>query len=88
MEYYVYILTCSDDTFYTGITNDLVRRLSEHNKKTGAHYTKTRTPVVLSYYEYCGTRSEALKREAQIKRMTRIKKQQIIEECGTDIIDK
>ena len=86
MGYYVYILTCSDGTLYTGITKDLMRRLSEHNKKTGARYTQTRTPVVLSYHEFHESRSEALKREVKIKRMKRKQKLELIEKEKNDII--
>lgn len=78
----MYILTCSDGTLYTGITNNLERRLSEHNTKKGARYTRTRTPVVLSYYECCNGISEALKREKQIKRLKRKDKLLLIEKTS------
>lgn len=73
--YYVYILTCSDETLYVGQTNDLVRRLYRHNNlKSGAHYTKIRRPVVLSYSEVCDTHALACAREAELKRLTRKEK--------------
>ncbi len=73
--YYVYMLRCADLTLYVGITTDVGRRVMEHNtSKKGAHYTKARRPVVLCYSESLPTRSEALKREAEIKRWRREKK--------------
>ena len=67
----LYILECCDGTLYTGITNDLCRRLSEHQSGTGAKYTKGRSPVKLIYTEEYGGRSDASKREVEIKRMSR-----------------
>lgn len=73
--YDVYILECADNTLYVGITNDLARRMHQHNHaKAGAHYTKTRRPVVLKYSEQFKTKGGALKREAEIKSWTREKK--------------
>lgn len=68
-KYYTYILKCSDGTYYTGYTTDLENRVKSHNEKKGAKYTRGRTPVTLMYYEEFETKSEALKREAQIKRL-------------------
>lgn len=76
---YVYILLCSDGTLYTGWTNDLEKRIKIHNDGKGAKYTKTRRPVTLVYYEVYQEKREALKRECQIKKMTRKKKLQLIE---------
>jgi len=79
MEYYVYILECSDKTLYTGYTNDIKKRVLAHNNlKSGAKYTKARLPVVLVYSEKYKTKSEALKREIEIKKMTRKEKLEII----------
>lgn len=73
--YYVYILKCADGTLYSGITTDIVRRLKEHNtSKLGAKYTKARTPVEVVYIERQKTRSDALKREYQLKQLTRQQK--------------
>ena len=72
--WYLYIVTCSDKTLYTGITTDLSRRLKEHNSKKGAFYTKNKTPVFLVYQETLPNQSAAFKREAQIKRWPRAKK--------------
>jgi putative endonuclease len=75
MQYYVYILECTDKTLYVGSTNDIQKRLHVHNNsKQGAHYTKIRRPVVLKYSESFETKSEALKRECVIKKLTRAEK--------------
>jgi putative endonuclease len=79
MDYYLYILECADNTLYTGITNDIDKRLISHNtSKTGAKYTRGRRPVVLKYFENCGTKGDALKREVEVKKMDRSKKQHLI----------
>jgi|GEM_PF-185472 len=78
-KYYLYILECFDQTFYTGITTDLVRRLEEHNSsKLGAKYTKIRRPLKLVYSQEFRNRSEATKEEARIKKLTRLEKLAII----------
>jgi putative endonuclease len=75
MQYYVYILECTDKTLYVGSTNNIQKRLHTHNNsKSGAHYTKIRRPVVLKYSESFETKSEALKRECVIKKLTRAEK--------------
>lgn len=71
----VYILCCRDNTLYTGITNDLQQRLTAHNSGTGAKYTRGRAPVQLIYAEKCADKSEASRREYQIKRLSRSEKQ-------------
>ena len=79
--WYVYILKCADGSFYTGITNNIERRLTEHNKSktVGSKYVRMRRPVVLVYKQRIGTRSEALKKESEIKRLTRTVKQTLID---------
>lgn len=72
--HYVYVLRCADDTLYTGWTTNLDKRIQAHNDKKGAKYTKSRTPVALFYYEEFETKSEALKREAAIKKLPRSEK--------------
>lgn len=70
--WYVYVLTCADNSLYTGITTDLQRRVKEHNElQTGAKYTRTRRPVVLAHSELFSSRSEATKREYAIKKLGR-----------------
>lgn len=76
--WYVYVVRCSDNSLYTGITTDVSRRAKEHNRKSGGNYTRTRTPVKLVYQEPHPTQSSALKREAQIKRWARSKKLALI----------
>ncbi len=70
----VYILRCNDGTYYTGITNDMDKRLNAHNAGKGAKYTKPRLPVTLAYTEPATDRSAATKREAVIKKLSRAKK--------------
>lgn len=79
---YVYILTCSDGTLYTGWTNDIEKRVKAHNEGKGAKYTKARRPVTLSYTESFETKSEAMKREAAIKKLSRAEKLKLIENGG------
>ncbi len=75
MSFHVYMLRCSDGTFYLGSTKDLERRIREHNNsKQGARYTKARRPVELAYSEECETWSAALKRECALKKLKRAKK--------------
>jgi len=77
--YFVYIVKCNDDTLYTGITTNIQRRINEHNDSTkGAKYTKTRRPVQLMYSEKAKDRSCASKREREIKKLSRIKKLELI----------
>jgi len=72
---FVYILECSDKSLYVGCTNNLEKRLEQHNNsKQGAHYTKIRRPVILKYSEQFKTLKEARQREAEIKRWKREKK--------------
>lgn len=68
------MVQCSDGTLYTGWTNDLKKRLEKHNAGKGARYTRGRLPVKLVYYEVFATKSEAMKREAQIKKLSRKQK--------------
>jgi len=77
VSWWVYIVRCSDGSLYTGIARDLERRIDEHNgdDRLGARYTRGRRPVVLVYREPHGSRSEASRREAQIKRMSRLEKE-------------
>lgn len=79
MIFSTYILECADKTLYIGSTNNLEKRLKEHNTaKCGAHYTKIRRPVVLLYKEEFETFSEAKKRECEIKKWSRNKKLELI----------
>jgi len=84
--WYLYILRCKDDTLYTGITTDVEKRLEAHRAGRGAKYTRGRAPLALAYREVCGTHSDALKREYQIKALSRQDKEKLIqgaaEFCG------
>lgn len=81
---YTYIVECSDGTLYTGWTTCIERRIKEHNSGKGAKYTKSRAPVILRYLEDSKTRSEAMRREAEIKKMTRREKEELIVTFHTD----
>jgi putative endonuclease len=73
------MVRCNDDSLYTGITLDVKRRIVEHNdSKKGAKYTKSRRPVVLVYSEMFDSKSEALKREAYIKKLSREEKNTLV----------
>lgn len=73
-QWYVYILQCTDGTLYTGITDNVQRRIAVHNSGKGAKYTRGRRPVVLLYEETCTDHSNALKREIEIKRLSKLDK--------------
>ena len=76
--YYCYIVRCCDGTLYTGITNDLERRITAHNNGKGAAYTASRCPVELLYRESVGGKGDALRRELQIKKLRRNQKLELI----------
>lgn len=76
---YVYIVECADGTFYTGWTNDLEKRIAMHSKGTGAKYTRGRGPVKLRYYEVFEDKKDAMKREYEIKKLTRSAKMLLID---------
>ena len=84
---YVYILRCADGTLYCGWTNDLAARLDAHNSGKGAKYTRGRGPVELAYSEMFDTQSEAMHREAEIKKLTRPQKQaQLDSQTGGEML--
>lgn len=74
----VYIMECSDGSFYTGITNDIERRQQLHNEGTASRYTRSRRPVVLRYQEICGSRSQALIRECSLRLLSRKEKEELV----------
>ena len=78
VSWYVYILRCGDGTLYTGITDDIPRRLAVHRVGKGAKYTRGRGPLELVYQEQVPDKSAALRREFQIKRLTRREKEALI----------
>lgn len=85
MPHHTYILKCADQTLYVGSTNNLEKRLKQHNEsKWGAHYTKIRRPVKLVYLEEFKTLSESRKRELEIKSWSRTKKLELIKNTKED----
>ena len=78
MPWYIYILRCSDGTLYTGMTDNVEKRFAAHAAGKGAKYTRGRGPLELVYSEVCGDHSAALKREIQIKALSREEKQRMI----------
>ena len=85
--HFVYILECADTSLYVGCTNDLEKRLKQHNgSKSGAHYTKIRRPVMLEYSESFPTLKAARAREAEIKGWRKEKKMQLIKKGKGDVI--
>ena len=79
MKGYAYLLKCSDGSLYAGWTNDPERRLKAHNNGTASKYTRSRRPVEMVYLEDFETQSEAMKREAELKKLTREQKLKLIE---------
>ena len=84
--WFVYILRCADGSLYTGVTTDVLRRVTEHNgegrKNAGAKYTKARRPVVLLYQEGAADRSSAQIREAQIRTLRKTEKSELLNRVG------
>lgn len=77
--YYIYLVICSDESLYCGYTTNLKKRIKAHNEGKGAKYTKSRRPVTLVYHEVLATKTEALRREYEIKRYSRQAKLKLIE---------
>nr|WP_256486925.1 GIY-YIG nuclease family protein [Haladaptatus sp. AB618] len=78
-DHWVYVVECSDGTFYTGYTTDVTRRVAEHDAGNGAKYTRGRTPVTLRYTERFDSKSAAMSREYRIKQFSRRQKERLIE---------
>lgn len=77
-KWYLYILMCGDGTLYTGIATDVLKRLEMHRSGKGAKHTRGRGPLELVYSEECENHSQALKREWEVKKLTKDQKQQLI----------
>jgi putative endonuclease len=77
--HYVYVLECSDGSYYTGYTTDVERRVAEHDAGEGAKYTRGRTPVELVHVEEYDTRSAAMSREYEFKSLSRRQKERVID---------
>jgi putative endonuclease len=78
MAWFIYILQCSDGSFYTGISNNVQARLKQHNNGKGSKYIRSKRPAVLIYTEKVDTKSQALKREIEIKGLSRDEKEQLV----------
>jgi len=83
-DWYVYIVRCSDNSLYTGITIDVERRMDEHNNnnRLGAKYTRARRPVTPVYSEQLSSKSEAAKRESAIKQLSKDEKERMIAQAA------
>ena len=81
---YTYILECSDGTYYTGWTNQIEKRVKDHNAGKGAKYTKSRLPVKLVYLEESATKEEAMRREYAIKQLSRQEKEELIKKADPE----
>ncbi len=79
MDWIVYLIKCSDDSIYTGITNNLEKRLEKHNKGTACKYTKGRGPVTLLKHFPCASKSEALQLEYKIKQLSKSEKLKLLD---------
>ena len=86
--WWLYIIECADTTYYTGITTDVAKRIEKHNSGKGAKYTQFRAPVKLLYCEQHENRSEASKKEAQIKKLTRTQKKELAESFARSVAGK
>jgi putative endonuclease len=83
-DHYVYVLSCADDTYYTGYTTDVERRVAEHDAGEGAKYTRGRTPVELCHVERFDSRSAAQSREHEIKALSRGEKERLVADSDPD----
>jgi putative endonuclease len=81
-DHFAYVLRCRDDSLYTGYTTDVERRTREHDAGEGASYTRGRTPVELVHVEGFGSRSAAMRREHEIKTLSRAEKERLVETGG------
>jgi putative endonuclease len=86
MNWVCYLLECADGTLYCGITNDLDGRIAAHNAGEGAKYTRGRVPVKLVYVESCADRSAALRREREVKELSRAEKLALCKEASAAIV--
>ena len=81
---YTYILRCGDGSLYTGWTNDLEKRIRTHNEGRGGKYTRSRLPVELVYHEEFEAKEEAMRREWEIKQLTRAEKEKLLEDLDAN----
>ncbi|MEE1042945.1 MAG: GIY-YIG nuclease family protein [Clostridia bacterium] len=83
--FYVYILRCADDSLYCGYTTDVEKRFEKHKSGKGAKYTKAHLPLEIAYVEEFDNKSDALKREWEIKKLSRVKKEKLIENYPSNL---
>lgn len=84
-QFFMYVLLCKDQTFYTGYTVDLEKRIATHNAGKGAKYTRAKLPVELVYFEVYADKVAAMQREYEIKQLTKLEKEMLIDE-SEDIV--
>jgi predicted GIY-YIG superfamily endonuclease len=84
-EFYVYILKCNDDSYYIGQTDNIERRIAEHDSNSYDCYTSTRLPIKVMFVQTFGTRAEALDSERQLKKWSRKKKEALIEQDWSQV---
>jgi len=84
MDYYVYIVLCEDESYYTGYAQDAWSRFNQHLRGTGARYTRMHKPLKLVYVERLGSRREAIRREREIKRLSRGEKLRLVRSCNRE----
>ena len=85
-QFFMYVLLCKDQTFYTGYTVDLEKRIATHNAGKGAKYTRVRTPVTLLYAKEFATKQEAMKAEAAFKKLSRPQKETFLQTIGATVM--
>lgn len=85
--WFVYILLCADNSFYTGISNDPQKRFSDHKKGKGGRYTRSHKPIKIIHLEQLRTKSDALKREIELKSLTKKQKEQLIQQTSQTMND-
>jgi len=76
--YYAYLARCSDDSLYAGYTNNIQNREAKHNEGKGARYTRARLPIQIVYFEEFINRSEAMKRECELKKLSKVQKEDLV----------
>ena len=87
-KWFLYMLKCSDNSLYTGVTKDMERRFKMHSEGKAARYTRTRRPLEIVYRETCKTRTEALVRECFVKALPRIKKLELAKQMSRSVTKK
>lgn len=84
-KYYAYLARCNDDSLYAGYTNNIESREAKHNEGEGAHYTRIRRPIKIVYFEEFANRAEAMKREYQLKHLSKKDKESLVLNNGNSL---